>query len=71
MTEKNERIRWAAEAEGEAAFGCWQAAAGNPVVVVSLDTEGQYMVVPGRIITEALCASVAEFDDDEFAALAI
>ena len=70
MTETNERVRWAAEAEGEAAFGYWQAVDGDPVVVVSLDSEGQYMVVPGRNITEALCASVAEFDDDEFAALA-
>ncbi len=70
MTETNERVRWAAEAEGEAAFGYWQTVDGDPVVVVSLDSEGQYMVVPGRNITEALCASVAEFDDDEFAALA-
>lgn len=70
MTETNERVRWAAGAEGEAAFGYWQAVDGDPVVVVSLDSEGQYMVVPGRNITEALCASVAEFDDDEFAALA-
>lgn len=69
MAETNERILWAAEEGGELAFGYWQGADGSQVIV-SLDSEGQYMVVPGRNITEALCASVSEFDDEEFAALA-
>lgn len=68
MAETNERILWAAEEDGELAFGYWQGADGSQVIV-SLDSEGQYTVVPGRNITEALCASVSEFDDEEFAAL--
>ena len=67
---------WVAEEDGGAVFGYWAGPEGPPVrdgftdaVVISLDTEGQYMTLPGRSITEALCAHASDFDDDAFVAL--
>ena len=77
MAETNALIVWVAEEEDGAVFGYWAGPDGLPVphgfadaVVVTLDTEGQYMVLPGRNITEALCAHASDFDDDAFVRLA-
>ena len=77
MAETNALIVWVAEEEDGAVFGYWAGLDGPPVhhgfadaMVVTLDTEGQYMALPGRNITEALCAHASDFDDDAFVALA-
>ncbi|HWU30822.1 MAG TPA: hypothetical protein VN041_17205, partial [Microbacterium sp.] len=78
MAETNALIVWVAEEEDGAVFGYWAGPDGPPVhdgfadaMVVTLDTEGQYMALPGRNITEALCAHASDFDDDAFVALAV
>ncbi|GAB2558277.1 hypothetical protein GCM10027033_14370 [Leucobacter ruminantium] len=83
MAETNALIAWVAEEDGERAYGYWNGpadpsaaaeeqadggAASGPALV-SLDTEGQYMMLAGRTLTEALCAEAAEYEDGNFAAL--
>lgn len=68
------RILWVAEIDGERAYGYWidqdDATPDADLVVVSLDTEGQFDTLPGRNLTEALCADLADFEDDQFIELA-
>ena len=82
MAETNALITWVAEEDGERAYGYWHGPAGaaaaaekpadgaaTGAALVSLDTEGQYMMLAGRTLTEALCAEAAEYEDEAFAAL--
>lgn len=54
---------------GERAEGRDAGGAESGQVLVSLDSEGQYMMLAGRTLTEALCAEGAEYADGAFAAL--
>lgn len=68
MAETNALIVWVAEEDGERAYGYWDGPPGESSpgpVLVALDTEGEYMTLPGRTLTEALCADAVRFEDDE------
>ena len=68
MAETNALIVWVAEEDGERAYGYWDGPPGESApgpVLVALDTEGEYMTLPGRTLTEALCADAVRFEDDE------
>ncbi|MFT4188820.1 MAG: hypothetical protein QM621_09595 [Aeromicrobium sp.] len=73
MAATAELITWVAEDDDSRAIGYWHGpddAEFEESPIVGLDTEGQFELLAGRTLSEALCGHFASFADDEDAEFA-